>query len=70
MKKFFAILAIVALASCGGSSDSTPENDTAKKEEAAAPAETPAVDTVKIKTADGTKDSLYIIGTDTVKVAQ
>lgn len=68
MKKFFAILAIVALASCGGSTDNAPKEDTLPKVEEQPTTEAPKVDTVK--TADGTKDSLYISGTDTTKVGQ
>jgi|LauGreDrversion4_2_1035121.scaffolds.fasta_scaffold475203_2 hypothetical protein len=66
MKKFFAILAIVALASCGGSSDSATEKDTANKEEAAPQTETaPSVDTIRVKNAAGTADSFYVVGADT-----
>jgi len=72
MKKLFVILAMAALASCGGSSESKTEEATTKSE---TPMETPAPKTDTIKNAAGA-DSLYVTpkadgtGNDTTKAAQ
>ncbi len=52
MKKFFAILAIVALASCGGSETAPAADTTAVETPAADTAAAPAADTAAAPAAD------------------
>ena len=55
MKKVFAILAIAALASCGGSQETPAADTTAVAADTAAAVDTAAVDTAAAAAADTTK---------------